>query len=55
MSDSFDDLDLAGDLDRAETVLSIRTERRRYGKPVTIVEGFEAEVDRLAADLSSER
>ena len=38
----FDDLDLAGDLDRAETVLSLRVERRRYGKPMTLVEGFSA-------------
>lgn len=34
------DLDLEADLDRAETMLSLRVERRRYGKPVTLVEGF---------------
>ncbi|WP_439027397.1 translation initiation factor [Haloarchaeobius sp. DT45] len=54
-STAFDDLDidLLGDLDRAEAELSVRVERRRYGKPVTIVEGFPAEVDldRLASKL----
>ncbi|WP_435359443.1 translation initiation factor [Haloarchaeobius sp. DFWS5] len=34
------DLDLIGDLDRADTKLSVRVEKRRYGKPMTIVEGF---------------
>ncbi|WP_435333645.1 translation initiation factor [Haloarchaeobius sp. TZWWS8] len=36
----FDDLDLIGDLDRAETELSVRVERRRYGKPMTVIDGF---------------
>lgn len=35
------DLDLDADLARAEQRLSVRVETRRYGKPVTIVEGFE--------------
>lgn len=35
------DLDIEEDLARTETVLSVRTESRRYGKPMTIVEGFE--------------
>jgi translation initiation factor 1 len=37
--------DLLADLDRAETVLTIRVERRRYNKPVTIVEGFPENAD----------
>lgn len=41
-SDDFDfDIDLEGDLARAETELAVRVERRRYGKPVTIVSGFD--------------
>lgn len=36
----FDDIDLEADLERAETTLSLRVERRRYGKPMTLVEGF---------------
>ncbi|ATW87899.1 translation initiation factor 1 [Halohasta litchfieldiae] len=35
------DLDIEEDLARTETVLSVRMESRRYGKPMTIVEGFE--------------
>lgn len=35
------DLDPESDLARAEQHLSIRTETRRYGKTVTIVEGFD--------------
>lgn len=37
--------DLMADLDRAETTLTIRVERRRYNKPVTIVEGFSGTED----------
>ena len=37
--------DLMADLDRAETTLTIRVEKRRYGKPVTIVEGFPDNAD----------
>lgn len=37
--------DLMSDLDRAEATLTIRVERRRYGKPVTIVEGFPENAD----------
>lgn len=37
--------DLMADLDRAETSLSLRIERRRYNKPVTIVEGFSGTED----------
>lgn len=44
-SDGFDDLDPMADLDRAETTLSIRVESRRYGKPMTVVEGFGGHTD----------
>ncbi|MCT9097776.1 translation initiation factor [Haloarchaeobius sp. HME9146] len=54
-STAFDDLDidLLGDLDRSEAQLSVRVERRRYGKPMTIVEGFPPDVDlgKLASKL----
>ncbi|WP_202614400.1 SUI1 family translation initiation factor [Halostella litorea] len=57
--DPFDDLNVTDDplddLDRATQRLTVRTESRRYDKPVTIVEGFEggADVDALASDLKS--
>jgi len=35
------DLDIEEDMARTETVLRVRMESRRYGKPMTIVEGFE--------------
>lgn len=44
--------DVAEDLARAEQVLSVRVERRRYDKPVTVVEGFEPGTVDLA-DLAS--
>lgn len=47
-----DPFDVAGlpagigeDLARAEQELSISVERRRYGKPVTVVSGFEGGID----------
>lgn len=43
-----DDLGLDEDLARAEQRLSVRVERRRYDKPVTLVDGFEED----AVDLS---
>ena len=43
-----DDLGIGDDLTRAEQRLSVRVETRRYGKPMTIVEGFDAS----AVDLS---
>ncbi|ESP87829.1 translation initiation factor [Candidatus Halobonum tyrrellensis] len=53
--DPFADIpdDPTADLDRAEQRLTIRMERRTYNKPVTIVEGFEGDVDvkSLASDL----
>jgi len=35
-----DELGVDDDLARAETELTVRVESRRYGKPMTIVEGF---------------
>lgn len=51
-----DDLGIGADLARTESTLRIRTESRRYGKPVTIVEGFDAsavDLDDLASALKS--
>ncbi|MFC6719527.1 translation initiation factor [Natrialbaceae archaeon GCM10025810] len=56
LDDLLDELDAHGDLETAEQVLSIRMEKRRYGKPVTIVEGFDlprSEVQSIASDLKS--
>ncbi|WP_330632156.1 SUI1 family translation initiation factor [Halocatena halophila] len=54
--DPFDDLDVPddplADLDRATQQLTLRTERRRYDKPVVIIEGFEGNTD--LEDLASE-
>lgn len=47
MPDDFglpDDLGLDEDLARAELTLTVRVERRRYNKPMTLVEGFENDV-----------
>jgi translation initiation factor 1 len=46
-----DDLGVVDDLTRAEQRLSVRVERRRYDKPVTVVEGFDDSVD--LAELAS--
>jgi len=54
LEDLLDELDSRGDLETAEQRLSIRIERRRYDKPVTIVEGFDLSDDELqsiASDL----
>ncbi len=56
LDDLLDELDSHGDLETAEQVLSIRTETRRYGKPVTIVEGFDlpkSEIESVASELKS--
>jgi translation initiation factor 1 len=47
------ELGIDDDLVRADASLRVRVERRRYGKPVTVVEGFDGGVDRdaLASDL----
>jgi len=54
LDDLFEDLDVYGDLTRAEQVLTIRVESRRYGKPMTIIEGFDpdaVDLRELASDL----
>ncbi|WP_396612449.1 translation initiation factor [Haloferax sp. S1W] len=57
--DPFDDLDIPddplSDLDRATQELTVRTEKRRYGKQMVIIEGFQtdADIDDLASDLKS--
>ncbi|TYL39479.1 translation initiation factor [Natronococcus pandeyae] len=56
IDDLLDELDSHGDLEAAEQLLSIRMEKRRYGKPVTIVEGFDlpkSEVESIASNLKS--
>lgn len=47
------ELGIDDDLVRADASLRVRIEQRRYGKPVTVVEGFDDGVDRdaLASDL----
>lgn len=54
LEDLLEELDSQGDLEASQQVLSIRMESRRYGKPVTIVEGFDlerSEVQSIASDL----
>lgn len=49
-----EELGIDEDLARADQRVSIRTETRRYGKPVTIVEGLDdrsVDVDELASKL----
>ncbi|SEW27820.1 SUI1 family translation initiation factor [Natrinema salifodinae] len=56
LDDLLDELDTHGDLETSQQVLSIRTESRRYDKPVTIIEGFDlpdSEVKSIASDLKS--
>lgn len=51
-----DDLGIGEDLTRTEQRLSVRVEKRRYDKPVTVVEGFDPSVvdlDDLGSDLKS--
>jgi translation initiation factor 1 len=43
------DLDIEEDLSRTETVLRVHVESRRYGKPMTVVEGF----DETSVDLKT--
>lgn len=50
------DVDVEGDLARAEQVLTVGVETRTYGKAVTVVEGFDPEavdVAEVASDLKS--
>ncbi|SEQ71170.1 SUI1 family translation initiation factor [Natrinema salaciae] len=54
LDDLLDELDSQGDLETSQQVLSIRTESRRYDKPVTIIEGFDlsqSEIKSTASDL----
>lgn len=57
--DPFEGLDIpedpTADLDRATQELAVRTEERRYGKKMVVIEGFEGDTDRkdLASDLKS--
>ncbi|ELY69792.1 translation initiation factor [Natronobacterium gregoryi] len=54
LEDLLDELDSQGDLDASQQMLSIRTESRRYDKPVTIIEGFDleaSEIETLASEL----
>ncbi|MGQ3412982.1 translation initiation factor [Natrinema sp. LN54] len=56
LDDLLDELDSQGDLETSQQVLSIRTESRRYDKPVTIIEGFDltkSEIESTASDLKS--
>ncbi|PCR91726.1 SUI1 family translation initiation factor [Natrinema ejinorense] len=54
LDDLLDELDSQGDLETSQQVLSLRTESRRYDKPVTIIEGFDlttSEIKSTASDL----
>ncbi|ELY50751.1 SUI1 family translation initiation factor [Natronorubrum bangense] len=53
LEDLLDELDSQGDLETAEQRLSIRMERRRYDKPVTIVEGFDLSKSELKSTASA--
>lgn len=56
IDDLLDELDSHDDLEHAQQVLTVRMETRRYGKPVTIVEGFDlpkADVQSIASELKS--
>ncbi|CAI49877.3 translation initiation factor aIF-1 (SUI1 protein, bacterial-type IF3) [Natronomonas pharaonis DSM 2160] len=57
MEDLLAELDSHSDLSKAGQALRIRTEKRQYGKAVTIIEGFDTtatDVQSLASDLKSE-
>ncbi|QZA88200.1 stress response translation initiation inhibitor YciH [Salinarchaeum sp. IM2453] len=52
-----EELDSNSDLSKSEQSLRIQTEERRYGKAVTIVEGFDmdqTDISSLASDLKSQ-
>ncbi|AEH36221.1 translation initiation factor [Halopiger xanaduensis] len=56
LEDLLDELDGQGDLETSQQQLRLRTESRRYDKPVTIVEGFDlskSEIEDVASDLKS--
>lgn len=51
-----EELGIGEDLDRTEQRLSISVDTRRYGKPVTVVEGFDdasVDLEDLASTLKS--
>lgn len=52
-----DELDIEGDLARADQRVTVRTDERRYGKAMTIVEGVDdstIDIDDLASELKSQ-
>ncbi|QLG49962.1 translation initiation factor [Natrinema halophilum] len=56
LDDLLEELDSQGDLETSQQVLSLRTESRRYDKPVTIIDGFDLpdpEIESTASDLKS--
>lgn len=58
-NDPFDELDVPddplADLDRATRAVTVRTETRRYGKRMVVIEGLddEAAMEALASELKS--
>lgn len=55
LEDLLEGIESHGDLDRVEQELSITVEERRYGKAVTIVDGFtgSSSIDDIASELKS--
>ncbi len=56
LEDLLEELESHGDLDRVEQELSVTVEERRYGKAMTIIEGFSSshsEIEDIASDLKS--
>ncbi len=56
LDELLDELDTNTDLETAQQQLTIGVEERRYGKAVTIVEGFDAtesEIESVASSLKS--
>ncbi|WP_396611270.1 stress response translation initiation inhibitor YciH [Haloferax sp. S1W] len=48
-----DDLGIGADLARSQQRVSIRVDTRRYGKPVTVVEGLDLSADELTTLAST--
>ena len=53
LEELLEELDTQGDLETAEQVLSLRIEKRRYDKPVTIIEGFDLPQSELKSTASA--